>query len=158
MALIIEEKKVPSVTDQLITYQQIGVDFSAGGLHIETVPKQPCPICCGMECCCNSTDHGDQVVTCHACTKNVDSTTLINGMELCPDSVEKTKYSILDALKDLETSKKVLMLVRLSDGESYVVKSHDPETKITVLQGSHGKSVRVKLTNKEYLLYKPVFR
>lgn len=126
-------------------------------LTIVVKPKEACPVCEQLDCSCTP-EPDVQMKDCWSCGGQSEVVVEVEGHLVCKECQEKTKYSIRDALKELATSKKSLMLVRLSDDESYVVKAHDPVTMTTVLLGSHGKTVCVKLTNKEHLLYRPVWR
>ena len=75
------------------------------------------------------------------------------------DGVEFTAYSILDALKEHSSGRKdTLMLVRHIDGMAYRVMGHDMDTHITKLMGPHDLTLRVKLTGREAVKYKPVWR
>lgn len=76
-----------------------------------------------------------------------------------PRHEEPTRHTnILEALKHFAKDKsETLMMIRESTGESLLVLNHDPHSK-TTLEDSTGYVFKVKVTERESKLYKPLWR
>lgn len=73
-----------------------------------------------------------------------------------PDVVKD--YDILDALAETLKRKDVLMLVHKENGTAYQVLSYDPSSGRARLKGSHGERLYPKITAREALIYRPLWR
>jgi hypothetical protein len=73
-------------------------------------------------------------------------------------SSPESEYTILDALKELQDKKQVLMLVHKSTGEDYQVLGYDPMTGRVCLKGKYGQKLNPCISKRECELYRPVWR